>query len=180
MTFKEIQDLIKLINKTNLAEFKMKNGDFEISVKTEKFGSVKPPKVVQPTVSAVPSVVPISAPAPTPAPAPVTTPAATPENSENKSSEDKAPPVAEAKQESLVAIKSPIVGTFYRAPEPGKPPFVKVGDRVEVGQVVCIVEAMKLFNEIESEVAGTIVKVCVEDAQPVEYDQELFLVDTSK
>jgi acetyl-CoA carboxylase biotin carboxyl carrier protein len=110
--------------------------------------------------------------APQPAPAPpAPKPQAEPAQSEAPASE------AKAEDSNYLEVRSPIVGTFYRSSSPEKPPYVKVGDAIEVGQVVCIVEAMKLFNEIESEIAGKIVKVMVEDAQPVEYDQVLFLVD---
>lgn len=179
MTFKEIQELVKLISRSNLAEFKMKNGEFEISVRTDKYGKnreqqaglpVPAPTQQAPIIQMPPVQQPYAAPPPAPAPAPQPQPE--PE------------PVAEAPQAEkagdggkYVEIRSPIVGTFYRSPSPEKPPYIKVGDVIEEGQVVCIVEAMKLFNEIESEIGGKIVKVLVEDAQPVEYDQVLFLVE---
>ena len=169
MNFKEITDLIKLVNRTDLSEFKMKDKDFEISIRTSSFQG-KNTQVVQ--AGAAPM---IQMPA-TPPAAPAAAPAAPPA----------APPAAAKKEEKevessagLLEIKSPIVGTFYRSSSPEKPPYAKVGDTVEKGAVVCIVEAMKLFNEIESEVSGTIVKVMVEDSSPVEYDQVLFLVDPS-
>lgn len=165
MTYKEIQDLIALINKTNLTEFKLKDGEFELSIRTNKFAKDK--GVVYQQAPAMPYPAPVAAPAP--APAPAAAPA---------KQEPAAPAAPAAADEShYLPIKSPIVGTFYRTPGPDKPAFVKVGDSVDVGKVVCIVEAMKLFNEIESEVKGKIVKVVVEDASPVEYDQVLFLVD---
>ncbi|KXK37735.1 MAG: acetyl-CoA carboxylase biotin carboxyl carrier protein [Saprospiraceae bacterium] len=168
MTFHEVQELIKLISKSNLTEFKMKEDDFEISIRTDKFqkGSNVQTVVAMPQAGmpAIPAVAPI-APA---APAAPATPASKPV------AED-APSAPAGK--NLVEIKSPIVGTFYRASGPDKPPFVKVGDTIKQGDVVCIIEAMKLFNEIESEVSGTVVKVLVEDASPVEYDQVLFLVE---
>ena len=161
MNYKEITDLIKLVNKTDLSEVKLKDKDFEISIRTNKFQG-KGTQVVQ--TNAAPVVhVPAAAPA-APAPAP--------------EKPAKAAPAAES-TEGLLEIKSPIVGTFYRSSSPDKPAYAKVGDSVEKGDTVCIVEAMKLFNEIESEVSGTIVKVLVEDAAPVEYDQVLFLVDPS-
>ena len=169
MTIKEIQDLIKLVNRLNLTEFKMRDGDFEVSIRTKWFGKqAKPESASIPvmTVGAAPQPVASAPPAPVaeaaPAPAPAEEPAAA-----NGESDDA----------DLVAVKSPIVGTFYRSPSPEKGPYIKVGDTIDVGSVVCIVEAMKLFNEIESEVAGKVVKVMVEDASPVEYDQVLFLVD---
>lgn len=170
MTFKEIQDLIKLINRSELSEFRMKDGDFELTVRTTDYVK-RGPMVSAPA----PQIIPMpqqqmQAPAPAAAPAAsVPAPAA-----------PAAAPAAAEKQEeqgNYLEIKSPMVGTFYRSAGPDKPVFAKVGDTVETGSTVCIVEAMKLFNEIESEVSGKIVKVLVEDAQPVEYDQVLFLVE---
>lgn len=177
MTFKEIQELIKLINRSNLTEFKLKDKEFELTIKTNKQDKTKTvvqqiPSVAAAPVMPMPAVQQAVAPAVAAAPAPAaikTAPAA-----------PVAPAADKVEDESkYLAIKSPIVGTFYRSSSPEKGPYVKVGDKVEVNQVVCIVEAMKLFNEIESEISGTIVKVMVEDAQPVEYDQVLFLVDPS-
>jgi len=163
MNYKEITDLIKLVNKTNLAEVKLKDKDFEISIRTSNFQG-KSTQVVQSGASPIMQMPPATpapaAPAPTPAPV------------------AKKEPVAES-TEGLLEVRSPIVGTFYRSSAPDKPPYAKVGDSIEKGATVCVVEAMKLFNEIESEVSGTIVKVMVEDAAPVEYDQVLFLVDPS-
>ncbi len=169
MNFKEITDLIKLVNRTELSEFKMKNKDFEILIRTSNFQG-KNTQVVQ---AGAPPMIQMPTPPPAaPAPAPAEAPA--------KPAASAAPAKKDADStEGLVEIKSPIVGTFYRSGAPDKPPFVKPGDTVEKGMCVCIVEAMKLFNEIESEVSGTIVKVMVEDAAPVEYDQVLFLVDPS-
>lgn len=165
MNFKEIQDLVKLINKTDLAEFKMKDGEFEISIRTKKFmknagiQTVASPQMI--SMPAVQSSMPMPAQEAAPAPVAAATPAA--EETANTS--------------NLLEIKSPMVGTFYRSAGPDKPVFAKVGDSINVGDTVCIVEAMKLFNEIESEITGKVVKVLVEDASPVEYDQVLFLVD---
>lgn len=166
MNFNEIQELIKLIGKSNLTEFKLKDKDFEVQIRTDKFVKNGGQTIV---TAAQPMQMPVSqavAAAQTPAPiapakmdAPAEAPAAAPQG------------------KNIIEIKSPIVGTFYRSSGPDKPPFTKVGDQVKKGDVVCIIEAMKLFNEIESDVAGTIVKVCVEDASPVEYDQVLFLVE---
>ena len=161
MNYKEITDLIKLVNKTELAEVKLKDKDFEISIRTSNFQG-KSTQVVQ-SGSAPMMQMPASPAAPV---APVASPAA------------KSEPAAES-TEGLLEVKSPIVGTFYRSASPDKPAYAKVGDSIEKGDTVCIVEAMKLFNEIESEVSGKIVKVMVEDAAPVEYDQVLFLVDPS-
>ncbi len=158
MTHKEIKELIKIINDSNLTEFKMKADGIELSIRTQGFVNKKQlAHFEQPQVVQVPPPV-----AQTPAPAEV------PEKITTKE---------ENTETNYLEVRSPIVGTFYRASAPDKPPYVKVGDTIEVGTVVCIVEAMKLFNEIESEISGTIVKVMVEDAQPIEYDQVLFLVE---
>ncbi len=173
MKFTEIKELIALVKESNLAEFKMKDKDFELSIRTDKF---EKNKGVAPVLQSHQPILPIS---------PVQQPFL-PQNS--SSSANKSVPVSEAPEVVVEApeegsateyleIKSPIVGTFYRSPSPEKGAYVKVGDTVEVGMVVCIVEAMKLFNEIESEIAGKVVKILIEDAQPVEYDQPLFLVD---
>lgn len=166
MDFKEIQELLKLINRLELGEFKMKEGEFEISVRTKFYERAKVPPItaVQAPV-ALPPVVATQAQAPA-APAP-----------KADAGGSKQTPAGGADESRYIPIKSPIVGTFYRSSSPEKPAYAKVGDKIEVGSVVCIVEAMKLFNEIESEISGTIVKVMVEDAQPVEYDQVLFLLD---
>jgi acetyl-CoA carboxylase biotin carboxyl carrier protein len=163
MTYKEIQELVKMVVRLELAELKLRDGDFEIAVRTKEYSKTKTgtAPVTPPVISMAP-VAP-AAPAETPTPEAVPAPAA-----------EKA---AKESSNGMMEVKSPIVGTFYRSPAPDKPPFVKVGDVINAGDVVCIVEAMKLFNEIESEVSGKIVKVLVEDATPVEYDQALFLVD---
>ena len=164
MNFNEIQELIKLVNKSNLTDFKLKDKDFEIQIRTKKYY-----KGAQQAIMSSPQSYTVSAPAPVAQQAPAaSTPAST-----------AAPTPAEepTKGKNILEIKSPIVGTFYRSPGPDKPVFTKVGDAVKQGDVVCIIEAMKLFNEIESDVTGTIVKVLVEDASPVEYDQVLFLVE---
>ncbi len=174
MTFKEIQDIIKLINKSNLTEFKMKDGDFSLSIRTKKYGKNRIPQIVQ----SPQQIVPVSAPMPqmqmpmTPA-ATAPSPSVDTSTDAGGASEDG----SENVEGNYLEIRSPIVGTFYRSSSPDKPQYVKPGDTIEVGSVVCIVEAMKLFNEIESEVSGKIVKVMIEDASPVQYDQVLFLVD---
>ena len=172
MTFKEITEIIKLVNKSNLTEFKVKNGDFSLNIRTKKYG-----KMIANQQQKVPQqqLIPIANPMTTAVQQPVmATPAA--EKPSNGSSDSKEKEGKEARTD-LLEIKSPMVGTFYRAPEPGKASYVNVGDYVEKGSVVCIVEAMKLFNEIESEVSGRIVDVLAEDASPVEYDQVMYLVD---
>jgi acetyl-CoA carboxylase biotin carboxyl carrier protein len=159
MDIKQIQELVKLINKTNIGEITIEEEGVKITVKQKK-------DPVQHIIAggATPSF--------TPAPAASTAPVAS-------SASPVAAKPAEPKADNLVTIKSPMIGTFYRQAGPGKPIFASVGDEVTAGKVVCIIEAMKLFNEIESEVKGRIVKVLVEDASPVEYDQPLFLVDPS-
>lgn len=155
MDLKQIHELIKIVNKSNIGEISIEDKDGKVTIKQ------KEEQVV--TVAAAPQQVYNVAPqAATQALAPVTTPAP-------------AVPVAAAPSNTII-IKSPMIGTFYRKSSPDKPSFAEVGTEVEPGKVVCIIEAMKLFNEIESEVKGTIVKVLVEDASPVEYDQPLFEV----
>jgi acetyl-CoA carboxylase biotin carboxyl carrier protein len=168
MTFEEIKSLIQLINKSDLAEFRLEDGDQKITIRTSKFNSGK--QQIYHT-----SAAPIAAPVPLvgTAPAPL---AAVPTQAASEVAKP-APAPAGTEGEGLLEIKSPIVGTFYRSAGTDKPPYIKVGDKVQKGSVVCIVEAMKLFNEIESEVQGKIVKICIDDASPVEYDQVLFLVD---
>jgi acetyl-CoA carboxylase biotin carboxyl carrier protein len=165
--FKEIQELIRLITRMELAEFKMKDGEFELSIRTKHFdkGSKSASGVMM--AAPAPSAVPTSA-MPSAAPAQAVVPAEAPKAI--------APPPSEGGGQYL-EVRSPIVGTFYRSPSPDKPAYVKPGDVIKAGDVVCIIEAMKLFNEIESEHGGTVVKVLVEDASPVEFDQVLYLVD---
>ncbi|MEM9834916.1 MAG: acetyl-CoA carboxylase biotin carboxyl carrier protein [Bacteroidota bacterium] len=172
MNFKEIQELIKLIAKTELSEFKLKDGEFQLHVRGKDYAGTK---------ESAPSIINMTTPAATPAYAPPAAPAAAPAAPAAAAPAPATPaPAAAAAPESTanyVEVKSPMIGTFYRSSSPDKDAYVKVGDTIKVGDTVCIIEAMKLFNEIESEVAGKIVKVMVEDAQPVEYDQVLFLVD---
>jgi len=157
MDIKQIQELVKLINKTNIGEITIEEEGVKITVKQKK-------DPVQHIVAGGAMQAAYTAPQPTAA-------AITPQAP--------AKPAAEPKVDNFVTIKSPMIGTFYRQSGPGKPIFASTGDEVIPGKVVCIIEAMKLFNEIESEVKGKIVKVLVEDASPVEYDQPLFLVDPS-
>ena len=171
MTFKEITEIIKLVNKSNLTEFKVKNGEFSLNIRTKKYGKM----IANQQQQQVPQqqLIPIANPMTAAVQQPVI---ATPPAEKASSGNNEAKEAKEAKAD-LLEIKSPMVGTFYRAPEPGKPSYVNVGDYVEKGTVVAIVEAMKLFNEIESEVSGRIVDVLAEDASPVEYDQVMYLVD---
>jgi|SRR6185312_2273997 acetyl-CoA carboxylase biotin carboxyl carrier protein len=161
MDFKQIQELIKLVNKSNIGEVTVEEKGFKITVKQKE-------EHIQQVISA-----PVNAqsfqPAYTAPPAVVAPVAAGNGKSKNQ----------DTVADNLITIKSPMIGTFYRSSAPDKPAFVNVGDETEPGKVVCIIEAMKLFNEIESEVKGKIVKVLVEDASPVEFDQPLFLVDPS-
>ncbi|WP_332021206.1 acetyl-CoA carboxylase biotin carboxyl carrier protein [Kaistella sp.] len=161
MDIKDIQNLIKFVSKAEVSEVKYKTKDFEITIKTPLGGS-EVNYMQQPAVyHSAPQQ---AAPAAAQASAPVAnTPAADAVSDDSK----------------FVTIKSPMIGTFYRKPSPDKDVFVNVGDEVSNGKVVCVIEAMKLFNQIESEVSGKIVKILVDDASPVEYDQPLFLVDPS-
>lgn len=157
MDIKQIQELVKLINKTSIGEITIEENGVKITIKQKKEPNQK--IYTQPQYSPAPMQ---QAPPQAPAAAAPSAPAA------------KETP---AKEDNYITIKSPMIGTFYRQAGPGKPIFINVGDEVSSGKVVCIIEAMKLFNEIESEVKGRIVKVLVEDASPVEYDQPLFLVE---
>ncbi|MEZ4777104.1 MAG: acetyl-CoA carboxylase biotin carboxyl carrier protein [Bacteroidia bacterium] len=165
MDFKEIQDLLKLVNKTDLTEVEIEREDFRILIRREPAERNVVYTTAQPMVtSGMPSSVqtPLSA--------------EYHETSNDNSVQEKKPAVPAS---NLFEFKSPMIGTFYRSSSPDSDPFVKVGDYIEKGQVVCIIEAMKLFNEIESEVEGKVVKILNEDAQPVEYDQVLFLIDVN-
>ncbi|MBL0270060.1 MAG: acetyl-CoA carboxylase biotin carboxyl carrier protein [Chitinophagaceae bacterium] len=158
MDFKQIQELIKMVNKSNIGELSIEQKDFKVTIKQKE-------EHVTHMVSAAPVH---AAPVAIAAPAPVAAaPAAAADGSKT----------APAAPSNTITIKSPMIGTFYRKASPDKPNLVDVGSEVSAGTVVCIIEAMKLFNEIESEVKGRIVKVLVDDASPVEYDQPLFLVE---
>lgn len=169
MDSKEIQELLKLVNRLELAEFKYKQGDLEFSVRTKYFHRSKGYETQA-------QQLPVQGLAPVPQPTSPVTSQTTQKSSAEAEGQTQTPATPVSK-DNLIEIRSPIVGTFYRSPSPDKPVYVKPGDTIEVGTVVCIVEAMKLFNEIESEVAGKVVKILVEDATPVEYDQLLFLID---
>ncbi len=159
MDSKELLNLIRFVAKSGVSEVKYKTKDFEINIKTPLAGSEAVSYVPQPVAYQAPAAAPVAAPA--------------------------AAPAAETKTESTsddskyITIKSPMIGTFYRKPSPDKDVFVNVGSEVKNDTVVCVIEAMKLFNQIEAEVSGKIVKILVDDASPVEYDQPLFLVDPS-
>ena len=167
MNQKELKELIEFLIEKDITEFELERGDVKVRIRRGSEHSAAPsvhtaPAAVVPMpIVAAPMVTTNAGAAPTPGP-----PAATP-----------SPPAVE---NNVHVVKSPIVGTFYESPSPGSPPFVKVGDKVETGQVLCIVEAMKLMNEIESDVAGEIVKKLVNNGQPVEYGQDLFAVRQSQ
>ncbi len=160
MEYKQIQELIKTINKSNISELCIEEGDFKIIIKQELAAPAQ--YVSMPQMS-----MPVQQAAPQPASAPA------PQASASAASQPAAAPAAS----NTVTIKSPMIGTFYRSPSPDKPVFVNVGDEIKAGQVLCIIEAMKLFNEIESEVSGRLVKVVADDSSPVEYDQPLFIIE---
>lgn len=159
MKAQEIQDLIDFIAKSGLAEVKIETDEFKLSIKKDADAAKVRVVEAAPAQAAAPS---------NPAPAVA-----------SETSQQQAAPAQPAKEDNskLIEVKSPMIGTFYRTSNPDSDPFVSVGDTITAGQTVCIIEAMKLFNEIESEVSGKIVKVLVENATPVEYDQPLFLVD---
>ena len=157
MNIKDIENLIKFVQKSGVSEVSLEQKDFKITIKTQ--GHAKEAPVQYIPAPAIPAPLPAAASA---APAPAA-----------------APPAAKTDDSKYLTVKSPMIGTFYRSSSPDKPPFVNVGDEIKPGKVICIIEAMKLFNEIESEVSGRIVKVLVDNATPVEYDQPLFLVDPS-
>ena len=160
MELKEIQNLIKFVAKSGVNEVHVEMGETKVTIKTG--GDVVQQVVTTPAASEV-----------APAQAPVATPVIPTEAA------PAAPAAVATENDNHITIKSPIIGTFYRKPSPDKPNFAEVGDQVSEGQVLCVVEAMKLFNEIESEVSGTIVKILVDDSSPVEFDQPLFVIDPS-
>ena len=167
MNQKELKELIEFLIEKDIAEFELERGDVKVKIKRAgehavvhshgepRFYAVPPAPVAAADLGAVPVAATVAASAP-------------------------AGPAAPAVEEGLHTVKSPIVGTFYEAPSPGAPPFVKPGDSVEIGQVLCIVEAMKLLNEIESDFAGEIVKKLATNGQPIEYGQELFVIRPKK
>jgi acetyl-CoA carboxylase biotin carboxyl carrier protein len=163
MDIKEIQSLIKFVAKSGASEVKLETDDIKITIRTGSSGGSGETTYVQ--------QIPMSA-------------QAMPQMGAAQPAAPATPAAAEPKKESeedskYITIKSPIIGTFYRKPSPDKPSFVEVGDTISKGDVLCVIEAMKLFNDIESEVSGKIVKVLVDDSSPVEFDQPLFLIDPS-
>lgn len=162
MNITQIQDLIKFVSKSGVSEVEIEQKDFKITIKTHEPAGRRGNEVIQ---VAMPQVQQMAAPVQVAAPAPAAAPAAA------------APAPAAESKGNLIEVKSPMIGTFYRSSSPDKPAFAEVGSTIKAGDTVCIIEAMKLFNEIESEVSGKIVKVLVNDSTPVEYDQPLFLVE---
>ena len=158
MDIKQIHDLVKLINKSNIGELSIEQENFKITIKQKKEASQYYSGGSMQQMQPAPFASPVQAP-------------------QISGSQPESKLDSDSKSDNLVTIKSPMIGTFYRQAGPGKPIFVSVGDEVSPGKVVCIIEAMKLFNEIESEISGKIVKILVEDASPVEFDQPLFLVE---
>jgi acetyl-CoA carboxylase biotin carboxyl carrier protein len=166
MNQKELKELIEFLIEKDIAEFELERGDVKVRIKRAGEYAATPP---QPAIFAVPAVT-----------GPAVDTSATAGVSAGLTSAPAAPAKEVVPEEVLHMVKSPIVGTFYEAPSPGAPPFVKPGDTVEVGQVLCIVEAMKLLNEIESDVAGEVVKKLASNGQPIEYGQELFAIRAKK
>jgi acetyl-CoA carboxylase biotin carboxyl carrier protein len=162
MDIKEIQSLIKFVAKSGASEVKLETDDIKITIRTGSLSGNSEPTYVHTMPMAQQAMPAVAA-------APVEAQAAAPTEAEQKKAED----------DKYITIKSPIIGTFYRKPSPDKPVFVEVGDTIGTGDVLCVIEAMKLFNDIESEVSGKIVKILVDDSSPVEFDQPLFLVDPS-
>ena len=161
MDLKEIQALIKFVAKSGAQEVSLETEDFKINIKTGPDASDQPTIIQAVAPQQMPALAGGGAPASAEGAAPATTPAEADENA------------------NYITINSPMIGTFYRTPSPDQDAFVKVGDSIKPGDVLCIVEAMKLFNEIESEISGKIVKILADDQTPIEYDQPLFLVDPS-
>ena len=168
MNLKQIQELIKFVAKSGATEVDLEIGDVKICIKSPPKGKINTENIASNVVQYPVAQPPVAQPPvaqPPVSESPISDPVNTETIEQSKSSDQ------------YITVKSPIIGTFYRRPSPDKDPFVNVGDKIDVGSVVGIVEAMKLFNEIESEISGTIIKVLVDDMSPVEYDQPLFLVD---
>jgi acetyl-CoA carboxylase biotin carboxyl carrier protein len=171
MDISEIQELIKFVAKAGVNEVEIEKKDFKLLIKSDYLAKKKSnfkeeTKIVQQTVPV--ASIPAAAPAPVQEAVQAPAPAVEPDNKAASNEED-----------NYITVKAQMIGTFYRAPSPDKPSYVEVGDVIKPGDKICIIEAMKLFNDIESEVSGKVVKVLVDDASPVEFDQPLFLVDPS-
>ena len=166
MNLEDIQELIKFVAKSGATEVDLEIDNIKISIKSpakKRRGEVDVPTIIHQAPAQIVTQAPISAPAVTPSP--TETPSKDSKGEENNS--------------NYITIKSSMIGTFYRSSDPEKPSFVNIGDTIKEGDTICIIEAMKLFNEIESEVSGTIIKVLIDDATPVEFDQPIFLVNPS-
>ena len=173
MNFNELRELVAALNQTDIAELTLKNAEFELTLR--KPPALQPDVVVSP--ASAPTVAPVVvAPQAVPAQATAAPQAVAPQ----ATAESPTQPAAPAVDPSLVEITSPMVGTFYRSPAPDEAAFVEVGDRIQSGQTVCIIEAMKLMNELEAEVSGEIVDILVENAEPIEFGQALMRVRPSK
>jgi len=177
MDFKQIQALIKLVEDTNMSEVKIEKKDFKIVIRSQAFAEAKsqaanPPTIISQPMASMPVSVPSQMPLPTDSQVTVPT-----EPSKEQASGSSPTDQSAAVATNVVTIKSPMIGTFYRSSSPDKAPFIKVGDVIEPGSVICIVEAMKLFNEIEAEISGKVVSVFAENASPVEYDTPLFEIE---
>jgi len=162
MDFKEIQDLIKMVKKYGLKKVHIQDKDFKINIVGQSDCKIVSSQTTMPVVTNIAPQTPLTV--------PVHQDLETSTASEDNGVEE---------DDNIIAFKSPMIGTFYRRPSPDKDPYIKVGEPIEPGKVVCVIEAMKLFNDIECDISGKIVKILVDDASPVEYDQDLFLVDTS-
>ena len=163
MDIKEIQSLIKFVAKSGASEVKLEMEDVKITIRTGSAPSTPETTIVQQIPMAQPPMV-----------------QAAPPQVQETAKEAPAPAAAEESDDAkYITIKSPIIGTFYRKPSPDKPPFVEVGQDIKKGDILCVIEAMKLFNDIEADVSGKVVKILVDDSSPVEFDQPLFLVDPS-
>ena len=166
MNFKEIQDLIKMVKKYGLKKVHIQDKDFKINIVGQSDGKIITTQAPAPVITNI-------------APTPNVVEAATQQQVAPVTSNTPAESIESENSDNIVAFKSPMIGTFYRRPSPDKDTYIKVGESIEPGKVVCVIEAMKLFNDIECDISGKVVKILVDDASPVEYDQDLFLVDTS-
>ena len=177
MNLRQIQELIKFVAKSGATEVDLEIGDVKLSIKSPPKGKAVSPELIQTPLN--PPVMPPPVMPPPVVSTPVMPPPLTPSSSQTITQEQATPKQVEEENNNYITYKAPIIGTFYRRPSPEKDAFVNVGDTISEGSVLCIIEAMKLFNEIESEVSGRIVKVLVDDMSPVEYNQPLFLIDPS-
>lgn len=173
MNFDQIQDLIMLLDSTGIGEFKIDDGNLKLRIRSRAYvEALQKGKIMTTTVMPVAP----STNTTLPPIAPITTLESTVPHPATQQQTTTAPFTGTQVADNLITIKSPMIGTFYRASGPNKDPFVKVGDSISIGTVLCVIEAMKLFNEIESEISGTIIKVIAEDGKSIEYDQPMFLV----